>query len=302
LDRSKAEGVVKTRGWLGHQSGAFQDAVLQRAALVDFSARDYVFHVGDDPGGVYGVATGGIGVYVASRNSTLSLGHVLRGGHWFGHGPAMLRRSRTLTYRATEASSAFLLPLAALNEIASRDVESMRSLGTMADFGLETSIAANSDLLIRRSDQRIAATLLRVTGADDGVPPSDQSGYCLTQAELAEMTNVSLDVMHRTLARFKNEGWIAISYNRIAILKVNALSEFLAGRRPRGGQSAVCPSSIERSICSNARSRSSRLIHNEFGISLWQWSPRLMTSTSNFTSTRLASMRLSGTSRTTRPR
>ena len=45
------------------------------------------------------------------------------------------------------------------------------------------------------------------------------------------MANVSRDVMNRTLAGFKRNGWVATSYNGIAILDAVALSEFAAGVR-----------------------------------------------------------------------
>lgn len=229
MDRLAVEKIVKARGWLAHQPKAFQDAVLSRAALVSFSARDYVFHTGDDLGGVYGVVAGGFGVYGAGRESSVQLGDVLRAGRWFGHGPTMTRRGRTLTFRALEPSSVLFLPLAALDEIASRSVEFMRSVAAISYFGTAAAIAVTSDLLIRRSDQRIAATLMRVTGADEGIQPPRPEGFHLTQAELAEMANVSRDVMNRTLARFKRNGWVATSYNGIAILDAVALSEFAAG-------------------------------------------------------------------------
>lgn len=232
MDRSRAEIAVKSVGWLAHQAKPFQDAWLARATIVSFAARDYVFHTGDDLGGVYGVVTGGIGIYAAGRDGAVALGHVLRAGHWFGHGPAMTRRSRTLTFRATEPSTAFFVPLAALNEIVARNVEFMRSFGAMLEFGDDDAISIVSDLLIRRSDQRIAATLLRVTGAEEGIKPPDPEGYFLTQAELAEMANVSRDVMNRTLARFKAAGWVSLTYNRIAIVDATALSDFIAENTP----------------------------------------------------------------------
>ncbi len=238
MDRLAVEKIVKARGWLAHQPKAFQDAALSRAALVSFASRDYVFHTGDDLGGVYGVVAGGFGVYGAGRESGAQLGDVLRAGHWFGHGPAMTRRSRTLTFRALEPSSALFLPLAALNEIASRSIEFMRSVAAISYFGTDAAIAVVSDLLIRRGDQRIAATLLRVTGAEEGIRPPRPDGFHLTQAELAEMANVSRDVMNRTLARFRRNGWVATSYNGIAILDAAALSEFAAGFLAQRGNSA----------------------------------------------------------------
>lgn len=233
MDRASAEAVVTSRGWLAHQDEPFQHAWLARAVIVTFANRDHVFHSGDDGGGVYGVVNGGIGIYPAGRDGSVALGHVLRAGHWFGHGPAMTRRRRTLTFRATESSLAFFVPLAALNKITAHNIEFMRSVGAMLEFGIDDAISAVSDLLIRRSDQRIAATLLRVTGAETGNSQPGPDGYFLGQADLAEMANVSRDVINRTLARFKAWGWVSLGYNRIFVLDAVALSDFIAGNIPR---------------------------------------------------------------------
>lgn len=229
MDRAKLEAIAKSSGWLALQPELFQDAVLSKASVVSFAAREYVFHTGDEPGGVYGVVSGGFGIYTAARDSSVSLGHILRAGRWFGYGPALTRASRTLTFRTTEPSAAFFVPLAALDEIGSRNTGFMRRVCTMLAVAVDEAIATTADLLIRRSDMRIAATLLRVTGVEDGIGPSDPDGYILTQAELAEMANVSRDVMNRTLARFKAQGWVALTYNRIALRDPAALSAFAAG-------------------------------------------------------------------------
>lgn len=240
MDRSEIEKIVKARGWLALQTNAFQQAVLSRATLIALGARDYVFHTGDDLGGVYGVIGGGVGVYIAGNDAGLSLGHVLRTGAWFGHGPAITRRTRTLTFRALEPTQALFLPLAAIKEIAASSPDFMRGVASMAEFGTDAAIAVAADLLIRRSDRRIAATLLRVTTVAEGIASPHPDGFHLTQTDLAEMSNVSRDVMNRTLSRFKSEGWIETKYNRIAILDGAALSQFAAGGRlkaePRVGR------------------------------------------------------------------
>tara|TARA_R110002110_G_scaffold179197_19_gene384662 strand:+ start:2007 stop:2723 length:717 start_codon:yes stop_codon:yes gene_type:complete len=229
MNRAKLDAIARSSGWLALQPELFQDAVLGKASVVSFAARAYVFHTGDEPGGVYGVLSGGFGIYIAGRDSSVSLGHVLRAGRWFGYGPALTRVSRTLTFRTMEPSAAFFLPLAALDEIGSRNTDFMRRVCTMLAVAVDEAIATTVDLLIRRSDMRIAAILLRVTGVEDGIGPSEPEGYILTQTELAEMANVSRDVVNRTLARFKAQGWVALTYNRIAVRDPAALSGFASG-------------------------------------------------------------------------
>ena len=61
----------------------------------------------------------------------------------------------------------------------------------MADLGSILATRVISDLLIPEAPQRIAAVLLRVTGAEDGVEPTHPDGFLITQANLGEMSNVS---------------------------------------------------------------------------------------------------------------
>jgi CRP/FNR family transcriptional regulator, cyclic AMP receptor protein len=103
----------------------------------------------------------------------------------------------------------------------------MRSVGALSDFGIDLSIAAASDLLIRRADRRIAATLLRVTGVETGIRPSDPAGFFPDTSRVGEMANASRDVVHRTLRRFEAKRWLTLGYNRINILAPGALAAFV---------------------------------------------------------------------------
>jgi hypothetical protein len=85
--KTDAERAVLRHGWLAHQPPVFQQAVLRRARLVSLPDGEYAFHAGDDLGGVYGVAAGGVGILIPGRGASLRLAQVIRAGVWFGHGP-----------------------------------------------------------------------------------------------------------------------------------------------------------------------------------------------------------------------
>lgn len=229
MERSEVIQIVRSRGWLARQPADFQAAVLDRVSQVTFATGDYVFHTGDDTGGIYGVLHGSFGAYAPSRESELQLGHVFRAGDWFGSSSAITQRSRTLTFRALEPSLAIFLRLMLFNELGGRSQAYRHCVAAMSECGTDMALMTISDLLLRRSDQRVAATLLRATAVTEGVRPSHPEGFRLTQTDLAEMSNVSRDVMNRTLAIFKARGWVATSYNHIAILDAEALADFAAG-------------------------------------------------------------------------
>lgn len=214
------------RGWLAVQPAAFRDRMLAVGQQLRLDRGDYVFREGDPPGGIYGIASGGIGAWVPIRGRGEVMAHIMRQGHWFGMGPLTVGGSRTLTFRATEPSLLVHLPLARLRALAPEDAV---HLGGLGEFGSRETAEVGADLLIRDAGRRIAATLLRVTRAQQGILPDSPEGYNLTQAELGEMANASRTYTNRTLDRFQAAGWVRLGYNRIAILDADALAAFADG-------------------------------------------------------------------------
>ena len=103
------------------------------------------------------------------------------------------------------------------------------SLGALSIANLDLAITTVRDLLLSRGDQRIAATLLRVTSDAE---PDAPNGYRLTQSELGEMSNTSRQLVNRCLAAFERMGWIKQGYNRISIRNAAALQGFARGSEP----------------------------------------------------------------------
>lgn len=219
-------------GWLASQPRAFATEIIARARPRHYARGDILHREGDAPGGIYGLVRGGLGVVATRRSGEPVLGHILRAGSWGGEGPLMTGGARTLTYRATEPSLVLCVPLAALEDLQRLDPSAARRYGAMTELGVQTATAVITDLLIPNAERRIAATLIRTTGAALGLEPEDPQGFIITQTELGEMANASRHHVNRTLQRFRKAGWIASHYNRIALLDVPALETFAGGEDP----------------------------------------------------------------------
>jgi CRP/FNR family transcriptional regulator, cyclic AMP receptor protein len=222
MDRDTAERVLLTHGWLANLSRDLASTLLRRSRLAAYAPRAAVYHADDPPGGIYGIAAGAFGILAAAEGREPRLAHLLRRGAWFGHGPLLGGGRRVLAVRAMEPSVVLHLPLAALEEVARGSIAGARSMALLANANSAIAAATIADLLIPRAVPRIAATLLRVTGA----APADPGGYCLTQSELGEMANASRQIVNRALSRFAGSGWIALGYQRIAVLDPAALAAF----------------------------------------------------------------------------
>jgi CRP-like cAMP-binding protein len=130
--------------------------------------------------------------------------------------------------RALEETLLAYVPLAPLRAWVDHDPVAAASIGSMADGGSMLGTRIICDLLIPSVCQRVAAVLLRVTGAEDGIEPHHPDGFVITQAELGEMANVSRSNVNRILAEFERKNWIAKRYQRLRICDVEGLRNFAA--------------------------------------------------------------------------
>lgn len=227
MDRAAAERALRAKGWLAEQPPVIQAELLRHARLLQIAAGDYAYQIEDPPGGIHGVAKGGFAVHVTAENSGPHLAHIIRSGTWFGDSSVLTGRPRRVGVQAVETALVLYVPLDPLEQLAHSSAAFALSLGRLSSTSFRILAGVVSDLLIRRADRRIAATLLRVTGVQHGEKPDDPAGFRLTQSELGEMANASRHVVNRTLGRFEASGWVSCSYNRIAIRKPKALAAFV---------------------------------------------------------------------------
>lgn len=223
------EALFAARGWLSQQPAGFRRQILEMARCVTVARGEWVFSINDPPGGIYGVVSGGIGIEGGGPFHMLRLGHVLRAGSWFGHHPILVPGARrTQGMRAMEDSELLYVPLTPLEVLVKVDSVAARSIGSMADGGSILATRIISDLLIPDAGRRIAAVLLRVTAAEDGVEPHHPDGFLMTQAELGEMANVSRPHVNQALGELERKGWIIKHYQRLRIIDVEGLRSFAA--------------------------------------------------------------------------
>ncbi len=229
MDRASIETILTARGWLAGCEPAVRRAVLDRARPVAFAADALVFEIGDPAGGIYGIARGGFAISATTAVAGPAVATIVRAGVWFGNGPIVAERRRMLGFRATEPSLALHLPLAAIRALSASSIEAARAFTDLANLNMQLAVRVVSDLLIRQTDRRIAATLLRLTRTDEGEIPQDPAGFRLRQAELGEMANASRRSVVRALSTFEARGWVALRRERIAVLDAAGLAQCAYG-------------------------------------------------------------------------
>jgi CRP-like cAMP-binding protein len=229
MNRVGASRLLLRRGWLAEQPLEVRAAVLQRSHLVRYQSGDFVFHAGDDAGGICGIVSGGIGIYLPTGGGDLRLAHIGRCGLWFGYGPLIRGRRRSLSFSPTETTWLLRVPLPALEEIAAASPSHQRAILSIGEYGMDAAINIIENLLTQNHARRVAATLLRVMPHPEDGDGKAQTDVILTQSQLGEMASVGRQVVNRHLQRMEVRGWVAVSYSRIKVLDRDALAAFAEG-------------------------------------------------------------------------
>jgi len=234
--------ILASRGWLAEIDPALAAAVIDAGRALEFRRGDALYHPGDEPGGMYGVAEGGILLSTLGRDGLPVAGHIVRPCSWFGYGAVFDRQRRMLIPAANETSQVLYLGLGELERLRTAFPTAGRAFGQLAMRGEAIYLAIVTDLLIANTDRRLAAVLLRVTGAETpdrrrdlpvdllADPWAGPRGVPLTQAMLAELGNASSHTVARFVDRAVRAGWIDWRYGRVRILDIGQLAAFAAGQ------------------------------------------------------------------------
>jgi len=211
-------------GWLADRPPDVRAEVLGRCRLLQPKPGSFLRLSGDDPGGIYGVASGGIGIQLPLAAEGQALVHVARRGTWFGYGLARTNGPWPMSYPVMEPSVLLHLPLPDLREIRATKPWMLPHLQALAEYGLERAVANVTSLMIRNPARRIAATLLRVAPESEAGAPAT---LVVSQEQLGEMANAARDVVNRALKRFEARGWVSIGYRSITIHHAEGLAGFV---------------------------------------------------------------------------
>jgi CRP-like cAMP-binding protein len=225
-DIARLAELFAARGWLSIQPESFRKAILAAATLRHVQPGDALFQAGDPPGGIFGVVSGGIAVYAQVGQLLPRMGTIIREGGWFGTASMATGLPRYISARVQEPSVLVHLPLARIEAMIDAAPRQARMFAGLAEFNAWLSVALACELSIPNASRRVAAVLMRATGALAGLESQHPQGQLLTQAEVGEMANVSRLHTNRILADLGERGWISIGYGRMKVTDPDALRHF----------------------------------------------------------------------------
>lgn len=193
-------------------------ALLKHAVTQRFRAGEALYHIGDPAGGIYLVLEGGMRVEIATGTLNTFIAHYMPPGIWFGEPSALTGKPRMVGVTAAQDSELLHVSLPNLNQLITQFPETLRYLAVITQFHLRTAIGAIGDLMIRDTEPRFIAILMRLAGIRDGAVAGVRHDVFFSQEEIAAMANVARTTANTLLRRFEKDGLIEITYRRIVII------------------------------------------------------------------------------------
>lgn len=216
--------MVMKSGWLAERPPDVCAAVLSRCRLLLPQPGSYMRFAGNEQGGIFGVASGGIGIQLPFVTGQQVLPSIVRRGAWFGYAPVGKHSDWPMSYLVMEPSVLLHLPLPRLREIQASEPCMSPHLAALTDRSLERAVANVTNLLIRNPDRRIAASLLRIApDEEDGAPAT----IVISQEQLGEIANAARDVVNRALAKYAAKGWVSVGYRSVTLLRRDEIARYV---------------------------------------------------------------------------
>lgn len=224
MDREAACESVARKGWLRHTPASFRRAVLDRCRLENFTEGTTVYAIGDDPGGMYGIAAGALAVSVSPGDLGPYTAHFGLPGGWYGQASVFTRQPRRVGLIATRDSQLLHLPLRAIDELVRHDPGAWQFFGLLTILQLDAAVEATDDLMIRAHCKRLVAALLRLGDCHRTKPQNRMPiELDISHEDLAHLANVARTTAGSVLRELEADGHVKLAYRRITILAPDAL-------------------------------------------------------------------------------
>ncbi len=228
MDLEAARETMSKMGWLSQQPSEFRNALLGRTTLRSFAKNEYLYHLDDSPGMMFGIVEGAVLIGIAHPIIGLYQAHLGRPGDWYGEAAALHGVRRRVAVEAAVPVQILGLPIHAVENMLEERPRWQRNLSSLLLWNQENAIRSAADLLIREPRARVSARLLTLCGVRTGqAPPKTPIELPVTQDQFAVMCGLSRKTVHTTLTRLAAEGLCENRYGEIVVLNPEALEKNL---------------------------------------------------------------------------
>jgi CRP-like cAMP-binding protein len=218
--------LLRPDEWLKMQPGDFRKRLATIGTRRLLPAGTPLYKV-EDWGGIYGVASGCLEVTVELASGQRAL-HFAYPGYFIGNRPIKLGLSYAVSVAARLDSEVDVIPFSGMTQMVAEKPEWWKAFATLTDYWFDVAICGWTDLLLRNSEARCMAVLLRLGGYRPfTVLDKTQRFIPVTQQELGENTNLSRSRVSEILTDLETAGMIARSYGGITICQPAKLQQRL---------------------------------------------------------------------------
>lgn len=216
--------TLSTHGWLSQTDGTFSEAVIAAGVWKKVERDTRLFKSGDCANDVIGLAEGVLAITSGGDFEEDAIIHISRPPTWLGW-PALFGDTRH-SYTATMKSAGWVLKVSrrALVALLDRNPPHWTTIMPLVARYDELATIATDDLLIRKSEQRVIAVLLRFSGHEDPDGGPALNRLPITQHELAGATNLSRNALIPILHGLEARNVIELGKGYLLVRDTDALA------------------------------------------------------------------------------
>ena len=182
MDQEEGLRILASCGWLGATPVDFQRAILSRSRWQRIEEGEPIQAGGEEIGELIGLAHGVIEMRTILGPSDTPLIHIVQPVFWLGYVPLILGQARRLAANAKTTAWLARIPQDAVNRALSARPEWWQFFLQPAIIYGDVSQTVAADLLIRDSERRCAAVLLRMAGRRFAALDDIHAGRCAVDA------------------------------------------------------------------------------------------------------------------------
>ncbi len=228
MDREAGLEILSRGAWLRATPVEFRSAILSRCRWQCLEAGAAIQRGGEEHGELIGLARGVIEMRTILGRADTPIMHLSHPVPWCGYGPIIFGRPGPAAAGARSRVWLARVSQADVRGLLKEQPEWWRCFLRPASIIGDIALNIAADLLIRDSERRCAAVLLRLSGRRFADPEDlEPVDVAVTQDDLAGAANLSRSSVKSMLGRLAARGLIEQGYRGIVVRAPAALRAFV---------------------------------------------------------------------------
>ncbi|WP_209509564.1 Crp/Fnr family transcriptional regulator [Ruegeria sp. HKCCE4150] len=224
----KNEADVFDARWLSGVSEASKSELKRLTEFQNFDVGDIIYALGGPQKWLWAIVDGQVQIRVAFIETEPVLAHMYHAGAWFGESELIHGIDGLIEVKATVPTKVARIAYTPFRRIADERPELWRAFALLASMNQLLAMSAANDLTLTKPKQRIAATLLRLSGQRGNIQGSGSADEIrASQQDIANLANIARSKASIHLRSLATSGLIETNYNRFKLLDHKGLTKLI---------------------------------------------------------------------------